>query len=67
MSEAAIPKRIEDELRQIKSDLENIKERMVDIDSIMTEDDYGALQEYRKEEKAGLLMSHKQVKEELGL
>lgn len=67
MSEATVPKRIETELRQIKSELEYLKERMVDVDSIMTEDDYAALQEFRKQEKSGKLISHKRVKKELGL
>ncbi len=45
----------------------DIKGHMVDIDSIMTEDDYKALQEYNIEESEGKLTSHKELKNELGL
>ncbi len=34
------------------------KKHMVDPDSIMTEDDYHALQEYRIEKKTGKLKTH---------
>jgi len=44
-----------------------IKEHMVDIDSIMTEDDYKALQEYKIEKSEGKLTSHEELKQELGL
>ena len=43
------------------------KKHLVDQDSIMTEDDYRALQEYRIEKKTGKLTSHEQLKKELGL
>ncbi len=43
------------------------KERAVDIDCILTEDDYRALQEYRKEKKEGKLISHEDLKGELNL
>lgn len=55
------------ELKEIKKDLNFIKEHMVDIDSIMTEDDYAALQEYRKQKKEGKLISHEQLVKELGV
>ena len=55
------------ELKEIKKDLDFIKEHMVDIDSVMTEEDYEALIEYRKEKKAGKLTSHEQLKEEIGV
>ncbi len=55
------------ELEEIKKDLNFIKEHMVDIDSIMTEDDYAALQEYRKQKKDGKLISHEQLVKELGV
>lgn len=55
------------ELEEIKKDLNFIKEHMVDIDSIMTEDDYAALQEYRKQKKEGKLISHEQLVKELGV
>jgi len=55
------------ELKTIKKELIFIKEHMVDIDSIMTEDDFIALQQYRKEKKDGKLISHDKLKKELGL
>ncbi len=63
MSEATLAA----ELKAIREDIDYIKEHMVDADSIMTEDDYEALLAYRKEKKAGKLISHEQLKKELGL
>ena len=40
---------------------------MVDVDSILTEDDYRALQEYRKDKHASTLTSHDTLKKELGV
>lgn len=57
---------VAEELKEIRKDLDFIKEHMVDIDSIMTEDDYEALQNYRKEKKEGKLISHEQLVKELG-
>ncbi len=62
MAEAAIPEKIADESEAIRQDLDYIKKHIADIDCIMTEDDYIALQEYRKEKKAGKLISHEQAK-----
>lgn len=67
MSEVANSKDIRDELKAIREDLDFIKSHMVDIDSIMTEDDFIALKEYRKDKEAGRLVSHKDIKKELGL
>ncbi len=58
---------VAEELKEIRKDLDFIKEHMVDIDSIMTEDDYEALQNYRKEKKEGKLISHEQLVKELGM
>ena len=55
------------EIKEIRKDLDFIKEHMVDIDSIMTEDDYEALQDYRREKKEGKLISHEQLVKELGM
>lgn len=55
------------ELKEIKAELKFIKSHMVDVDSIMTEDDYASLQEYRKQKMAGKLIPHAQLKKELGL
>ena len=55
------------ELDKIKDDLKQIKEHMVDIDSIMTEEDYEILLDYRKEKKLGKLISHETLRKELKL
>jgi hypothetical protein len=39
----------------------------IDTDSIMTEDDYEALQVYNLEKSGGKLTAHKELKKELGL
>jgi hypothetical protein len=58
---------IMDELKSIKKDILFIKKHMVDVDSILTEEDYLALQAYKKEKKVGILTSHEALKKELGL
>ena len=58
-------KSILEELKSIKLDLNYIKEHIIDIDSIMTEEDYEALLNYRKEKKLGKLISHEALKKEL--
>lgn len=59
--------RIVSRLGDIEKELEEIKKNMVDIDSIMTEEDYEALLAYRKEKKEGTLTSHDKMKKKLGL
>lgn len=54
-------------LEKIEKGVENIKEHMVDVDSIMTEEDYADLVEYRKEKETRKLISHEQLKKELGI
>ncbi len=54
-------------LDTIKVELDFIKNNMVDIDSILTEEDYQSLIEYRKEKSTGKLISHDHLKKELGL
>jgi len=55
------------EVRFVRKRVIEIEKHMVDIDSIMTESDYHALQAYQKEKKAGKLTSHEAMKKELGL
>jgi len=55
------------EVEFIKERVLEIEEHMVDIDSIMTEDDYAALAKYRAEKAKGELISHQALKKELGL
>lgn len=54
-------------LGEIEKEIRYIKENMLDADSIMTEEDFEALLEYRKDKKAGKLISHADVKKELGM
>ena len=58
---------IHKDLEFLKSELVGIKERMKDADSIMTEDDYEALQVYNLEKSEGKLTAHEELKKELGL
>ncbi|MDW7776597.1 MAG: hypothetical protein SCH39_09745 [Methanosarcinales archaeon] len=67
MSEAINTNEIKHELRAIREDLDFIKSHMVDIDAILTEEDYLSLQEYRNEKKSVSLTSHKDLKKELGI
>ncbi|MBI4152906.1 hypothetical protein HY497_00140 [Candidatus Woesearchaeota archaeon] len=55
------------ELKEIRKDLSFLKKHMVDVDSIMTEEDYHALLAYREEKKKGQLISHEDLKKKLGL
>jgi len=54
-------------LDTIKLELDFIKKNMIDADSILTEEDYQSLVEYRKEKSVGKLISHEQLKKELKL
>jgi len=67
MSETIDSSEILQELRTIREDLDYIKCHMVDIDSILTEEDFLSLQEYRKEKASGILTSHEDLKNELGI
>jgi len=55
------------ELKLLRRELSEIKKHIVDIDAILTEDDYMALQEYKKEKSEGKLILHEELKKELGL
>jgi hypothetical protein len=67
MFEAIDSREIRHELKAIRDDLDFIKVHMVDVDSIMTEDDYLSLKEYRDEKSSGKLTSHENLKKEMGL
>ena len=54
-------------LKNIQKELSDIREHMVDVDSILTEDDYSALVSYRGEKKSGRLVLHESLKKDLGL
>ncbi len=65
MSEAAL-QTIQSELGAIRSDLEYLKEHMVDVDSILTEEDFEALKQARKEHKEGKTIKLEDLKKKLG-
>jgi hypothetical protein len=67
MFEATDSREIRHELKAIRDDLDFIKGHMVDVDSIMTENDYLSLKEYRDEKSFGKLTSHENLKKEMGL
>lgn len=67
MSEAIIVNQIMNELKAIRKDLDFLKDHMVDIDCIMTEDDYLALNQYRTEKDADELVSHEDLMISMGL
>ena len=54
-------------LENIEKEVRQIRARMPDIDSIMTEEDYSSLNDYRREKMAGRLHSRESVKKRLGL
>lgn len=56
-----------EKLDTIEKEVKEIKNNMVDADSIMTEEDYESLLAYREEKKTGKLTTHDQLKKELGL
>ena len=60
-------KQVIEKLDKLDKEIKTIKEHMIDIDTIMTEEDYEALLEYRKEKAEGKLISHEDLKKELGL
>jgi hypothetical protein len=80
-SATATIENIIEELKVVKTDINYIKtyitslrseicscdSQMVDVDSIMTREDYIALEEYEKEKSEKSLVSHEQLKKELGL
>jgi hypothetical protein len=59
--------KMQEELTFLKKEVNEIKEQMVDVDSILTEDDFKALIEYKKEKTEKKLSSHEKIKKELGL
>ena len=54
-------------LSDIKSELDYIKDHMVDRDSILDEDDRKAIASARQNFKEGKTISHQDLKKELGL
>ncbi len=54
-------------IKELRKEVAEIREHMVDIDCILTEDDLKALEEYRLEKSEGRLTTHEDLKKELGL
>jgi len=52
-------------LAKLQSDMEYVKERLED--SSLTMEDVESIEEYEKEKKEGKLVSHEDLKKELGL
>ena len=62
-----LDQKVLDRLEKVEKEVTDIKKRMVDTDSIMTEKDYEALLSYRKEKESKKLVSHEQLKKKLGI
>ncbi len=58
-------KQILEKLEEIKTELDDLKERMVDPDAVLDEEDIIAIYESEKEEKEGKLTSLEEFKKEL--
>lgn len=58
---------IQKDMTAMKREIEGIKKYMVDLDSLMTYDDFKALEDYRREKSRGALIPHEALKKELGL
>ena len=67
MSEVDLSSRIFDELTFIKAELNEIKEHMVDIDTIISEEERRLVHESLIHEKEGKLISLTDFKKQLGL
>ena len=67
MSEIDLSSRIFDELIFIKSELNEIKEHIVDVDSIISEEERQLVRESRIHEKEGKLLSLTDFKRQQGL
>ena len=55
------------EVEFIKKKLLELEKRFLDLDSMLTEEDYAALVDCEKEKRKGELISHDELKKELGL
>ena len=66
MAGIAFEKKIFDELTHIKAELDEIKEHMVDADTILSEDERMLVSDSFKHEKEGKLVSLSEFKRDLG-
>lgn len=67
MSEAAVPKKIEDDIRAIKEDISYIKDHMFDPDTVMTKEESKRFEQSMKEFKEGKSTPLSKLKKEIGL
>ncbi len=58
----AFEQQILQKLESIEKEINDINEHMVDVDTILTEEDYEYLINYREEKKKGKLVSHELLK-----
>jgi len=59
--------KIHKDLEQLKKVVFEIKTNIIDVDSVFSQDDFVALENYAMEKKKGILISHEGIKKELGL
>jgi len=55
------------EVKFVRKRVLEIEKHLLDIDNIMTESDFLALQSFHKEKNTGKLISHDDLKKEFGL
>ena len=67
MSEVDFEKKVFDELASIKAELDEIKEHMVDADTILSMEEKVLVDESFKHEKEGKLVSISEFRKDLGL
>ena len=67
MAETATLQTIQQELKEIKTDLKYLKEHMVDVDCILTEEDFESLKQAEKEHAEGKTIKLKDLKKQLGM
>ena len=67
MNESELQKRILDELSSIKAELREINEHMVDVDTILSEEERQVVAEAIEAKKSGKLMSLYDFKRQQGL
>lgn len=58
---------IHKDLEQLKEVVFEMRDRMVDADSVLNQQDFIAIEEYNREKEDGVLFSHEEIKIELGL
>ena len=65
MAEASLNKQCLKEIRELKKELDFIKNYLIDHDITLDESDKKAIQDYKKEKENNELISHEELKKEL--